>query len=171
MRRKDSQEDRVMALLELVSWAEVGQRLWERKLSLSEEAEGSGPQEATSDDGWWPLARPRPGWAQCGVGREGERSSKDSEWLQGEAPHPRPGTDAVNEWSFLAPTLFVLLHTFKQGLLAVANGVKCEWNPLQAQPLQHPFCPVSYAFWQHVTDFFPDEFLFLLKYSLFTISC
>lgn len=30
--------------------------------------------------------------AQCGVGREGERSSKDSEWLQGEAPTPAPGS-------------------------------------------------------------------------------
>ena len=29
-----------------------------------------------------------------------------------------PGTDAVNEWSVLAPTLFVLLHPFKQGFTA-----------------------------------------------------
>ena len=60
-------------------------------MSLSEEAEGSGPEEATSDDGRCPLAsgRPRPGWAQCGVGREGERSSKDSRMVAGRTSPPR----------------------------------------------------------------------------------
>lgn len=93
------QEDRVM-VMELVSWAEVGQRL--REEAVLRKAEGA--EEATSDDGWWPLIDCRPGWAQCGVGREGERSPAQR-MVAGRSPppqprehHPEPRMSFSREW-------------------------------------------------------------------------